>query len=72
QISARIVIGAVDSATIMIFYGGVWSDLFLPFLIGDWGYSLYYFTLKFLKIKFLFEFLASVFIRGAGILSGKM
>ncbi len=56
-ISARIVSAAVVSATIMILFGGVWSDLFLTFLIGGCGYSLYYFSLKFLKIKFLSEFL---------------
>ena len=43
-ISARIVSAAVVSATIMILFGGVWSDLFLTFLIGGCGYSLYYFS----------------------------
>ncbi|MDU3712077.1 MAG: threonine/serine exporter family protein, partial [Enterococcus faecalis] len=71
-ISARIVSAAVVSATIMILFGGVWSDLFLPFLIGGCGYSLYYFSLKFLKIKFLSEFLASLFIGAAAILSVKL
>ena len=41
-ISARIVSAAVVSATIMILFGGVWSDLFLTFLIGGCGYSLYW------------------------------
>ena len=67
-ISARIVSAAVVSATIMILFGGVWSDLFLTFLIGGCGYSLYYFSLKFLKIKFL----ASLFICAAAILSVKL
>ena len=71
-ISARIVSAAVVSATIMILFGGVWSDLFLTFLIGGCGYSLYYFSLKFLKIKFLSEFLASLFIGAAAILSVKL
>ena len=67
-----IVSAAVVSATIMILFGGVWSDLFLTFLIGGCGYSLYYFSLKFLKIKFLSEFLASLFIGAAAILSVKL
>jgi len=71
-ISARIVSAAVVSATIMILFGGVWSDLFLTFLIGGCGYSLYYFSLKFLKIKVLSEFLASLFIGAAAILSVKL
>ena len=60
------------SAPIMILFGGVWSDLFLTSLIGGCGYSLYYFSLKFLKIKFLSEFLASLFIGAAAILSVKL
>lgn len=44
----------------------------MTFLIGGCGYSLYYFSLKFLKIKFLSEFLASLFIGAAAILSVKL
>ena len=70
-ISARIV-SAVCQRYNYDSFGGVWSDLFLTFLIGGCGYSLYYFSLKFLKIKFLSEFLASLFIGAAAILSVKL
>lgn len=61
-ISVCIVSVVVVSVIIMIFFGGVWFDLFLIFLIGGCGYSFYYFSLKFFKIKFLFEFLVLLFI----------
>lgn len=58
----RFLSASVISGTIMILFGGVWQDLFLTCIIGGLGYSLFYFSLKFLRIKFLSEFLASFFI----------
>ena len=60
---------AVISATIMILFGGTWSDLPLTFVIGGLGYSLYYFSLKVLRIKFLSEFIAAFFIGCAALFS---
>ncbi len=67
----RFVSAAVVSGTIMILFGGVWADLFLTCLIGGLGYSLYYFSLKVLRIKFLSEFLAAFFIGCAALLSSQ-
>lgn len=68
----RLISAAVVSGTIMILFGGTWSDLPLTFVIGGLGYSLYYFSLKFLRIKFLSEFLASLFIGTVAILAVKI
>jgi uncharacterized membrane protein YjjP (DUF1212 family) len=65
----RFVSAAVVSGTIMILFGGVWSDLLLTCAIGGLGYMLYYFSLKILRIKFLSEFLAALFIGCAALLS---
>ena len=64
----RFASAAVVSGTIMILFGDIWSDLPLTFLIGGLGYSLYYFSLKILRIKFLSEFLAAFFIGCAALL----
>ncbi|MEI5995372.1 threonine/serine exporter family protein [Candidatus Enterococcus mansonii] len=68
----RFVSAAIVSGTIMILFGGVWSDFLLTCLIGGSGYSLYYFSLKILRIKFLSEFLAALFIGCAALLSTKI
>lgn len=67
----RFVSAAVVSGTIMILFGGVWTDLFLTCLIGGVGYILYYSSLKILRIKFLSEFLAAFFIGCAALLSSQ-
>lgn len=64
----RLISASIVSGTIMILFGGVWTDLPLTFLIGGLGYSFYYFSLKVLRIKFLSEFLAAFFIGCAAIL----
>ncbi|WP_207696284.1 hypothetical protein DOK67_0003001 [Enterococcus sp. DIV0212c] len=68
----RFVSAAVVSGTIMILFGGVWSDLPLTCLIGGLGYGLYYSSLKVLRIKFLSEFIAAFFIGCAALLSSQI
>jgi uncharacterized membrane protein YjjP (DUF1212 family) len=67
----RFVSAAIVSGTIMILFGGVWSDLLLTCAIGGLGYMLYYFSLRILRIKFLSEFLAALFIGCVALLSTK-
>ena len=65
----QLLAAATMSGTIMILFGGAWHDFLLTCIIGGFGYSFYYFTLKLFRFKFLSEFLAAFFIGIAAILS---
>ncbi|WP_066026241.1 threonine/serine exporter family protein [Enterococcus mundtii] len=65
----QIISAAIISGTIMILFGGEMGDLPITLLIGGFGYTIYLFSLKFFRIKFLAEFLSSLLIGVAAILS---
>ncbi|OTP10072.1 hypothetical protein A5844_001770 [Enterococcus sp. 10A9_DIV0425] len=65
----QIVSAAIISGTIMILFGGDFKDLPVTLFIGGIGYITYLCSLKFFRIKFLAEFLSSLVIGIAAILS---
>lgn len=65
----QILSAAVNSGTIMVLFGGSLPDFPITFLIGGTGYALYVYSLRFFRIKFLSEFIASFLIGFAAITS---
>ncbi|MFV0561321.1 MAG: threonine/serine exporter family protein [Enterococcus sp.] len=63
----QVLSAAVISATIMVMFGGSMSDVPITFLIGGIGYIIYLVSLVFFRMRFLAEFLSSLFIGFAGI-----
>lgn len=68
----QIIGAAFNSAAIMVLFGGKLLDLPITFMIGGIGYAIYLYSLKFFRIKFLSEFLSSLLIGLAAILSVRM
>ncbi|MGM0125122.1 hypothetical protein IGI37_002520 [Enterococcus sp. AZ194] len=68
----QIVSAAIVSGAIMILFGGTFRDLPITLLIGGLGYTFYLYGLRFFRIRFLAEFLASLFIGFAGIFCARM
>ncbi|WP_420022132.1 threonine/serine exporter family protein [Candidatus Enterococcus huntleyi] len=68
----QIVSAAIVSGAIMILFGGTFHDLPITLVIGGIGYTLFLCGLRFFRIRFLAEFLASLFIGFAGILCARM
>ena len=65
----QVLSAAIISGTIMVLFGGKISDLPITLCIGGLGYAIYLYSLKFFRIKFLSEFLSSLLIGLAAILS---
>ncbi|MGG5313422.1 hypothetical protein IGL24_002122 [Enterococcus sp. DIV2371] len=68
----QIISAAIISGTIMILFGGELQDLPITLLIGGVGYIVYLCSLRFFRIKFLAEFLSSLIIGIAAILSVRL
>ncbi|EOL42275.1 hypothetical protein UC3_02627 [Enterococcus phoeniculicola ATCC BAA-412] len=68
----QIISAAVISGAIMILFGGTFTDLPITLAIGGIGYSIYLSGLRFFRIRFLAEFLSSLFIGFAGILCARI
>lgn len=68
----QIVSAAIISGTIMVLFGGEMRDLPITVIIGGIGYAIYLYSLKFFRIKFLSEFLSSLLIGVAAILSTRI
>lgn len=68
----QIISAAIISGTIMILFGGELKDLPITLLIGGVGYIVYLCSLRFFRIKFLAEFLSSLIIGIAAILSVRL
>ncbi|EYT94373.1 threonine/serine exporter family protein [Enterococcus mundtii] len=68
----QIISAAIISGTIMILFGGELKDLPITFSIGGVGYIVYLCSLRFFRIKFLAEFLSSLIIGIAAILSVRL
>lgn len=60
--SLQIFAAGIISCTLMYIFGGTWSDFLATFVIGMIGYSVSYFTKKWLAIKFLDDFIAAFMI----------
>ena len=56
----------------MVLFGGEMRDLPITVIIGGIGYAIYLYSLKFFRIKFLSEFLSSLLIGVAAILSTRI
>lgn len=68
----QIISAAIISGTIMILFGGELKDLPITLSIGGVGYIVYLCSLRFFRIKFLAEFLSSLIIGIAAILSVRL
>lgn len=68
----QIISAAIISGTIMILFGGELKDLPITLSIGGVGYIVYLCSLRFFRIKFLAEFLSSLMIGIAAILSMRL
>ncbi|MCA6773018.1 hypothetical protein IGK15_002097 [Enterococcus sp. AZ045] len=68
----QIISAAIISGTIMILFGGELKDLPITLPIGGVGYIVYLCSLRFFRIKFLAEFLSSLIIGIAAILSVRL
>ncbi|MFP1647719.1 threonine/serine exporter family protein [Enterococcus mundtii] len=68
----QIISAAIISGTIMILFGGELKDLPITLTIGGVGYIVYLCSLRFFRIKFLAEFLSSLIIGIAAILSVRL
>lgn len=68
----QIISSAIISGTIMILFGGELKDLPITLSIGGVGYIVYLCSLRFFRIKFLAEFLSSLIIGIAAILSVRL
>lgn len=68
----QLVSAAIISGTIMVLFGGEMRDLPITIIIGGIGYAIYLYSLKFFRIKFLSEFLSSLLIGVAAILSTRI
>lgn len=68
----QIISAAIISGTIMILFGGELKDLPITLSIGGVGYIVYLCSLRFFRIKFLAEFLSSLMIGIAAILSVRL
>lgn len=68
----QIISAAIISGTIMILFGGELKDLPITLSIGGVGYIVYLCSLHFFRIKFLAEFLSSLIIGIAAILSVRL
>ncbi len=68
----QIISAAIISGTIMILFGGKLKDLPITLSIGGVGYIVYLCSLRFFRIKFLAEFLSSLIIGIAAILSVRL
>lgn len=68
----QIISAAIISGTIMILFGGELKDLPITLSIGGVGYIVYLCSLLFFRIKFLAEFLSSLIIGIAAILSVRL
>ena len=68
----QIISAAIISATLMFLFGGLLEDFPVTLFIGGVGYTIYLLGEKLFHIKFLSEFLSSIFIGLAAILSVKL
>lgn len=55
----KIIWAAVLSGCLMILLGGHWRDFFATCLVGGGGYLVYMFSVNYLKLKYVDEFVAS-------------
>ncbi|MEI5992206.1 hypothetical protein A5881_003762 [Enterococcus termitis] len=59
SVPLQIFASGIVSCTLMYIFGGNWNDFLATFFIGMIGFSVAYFTKKWLNIKFLDDFLAA-------------
>ncbi|CAM4330248.1 threonine/serine exporter family protein [Erysipelothrix aquatica] len=58
----RVIVSGVISACMMIIFQGSAKDFGLTFVIGALGYAFYYMANRYLKVRFLQEFLAAFLV----------
>lgn len=59
SVPLQIFAAGLVSCTLMYIFGGTWNDFLATFFIGMIGFSISHFTIKWLDIKFLDDFLAA-------------
>lgn len=70
--SWKILSAGVVSSTLMILFGGVWSDFLPAFIIGAIGYAVSLYAISWLEIHFLNEFAAAFLIGSLAYLAVKL